>query len=39
VILQVPPALYAVGEWYDDFDQLNDRDVRAILGQARGEAP
>jgi predicted phosphoribosyltransferase len=36
VILQVPPALYAVGEWYDDFGQLDDEEVRAMLGQARG---
>jgi predicted phosphoribosyltransferase len=39
VILQVPPALYAVGEWYDDFDQLDDEEVRTLLGQARGETP
>jgi predicted phosphoribosyltransferase len=26
------PGLYAVGAFYDDFDQLSDADVQALLG-------
>jgi predicted phosphoribosyltransferase len=31
-----PPALRAVGLWYDDFTQVTDDEVRALLGRARG---
>jgi putative phosphoribosyl transferase len=34
VILRIPRNLRAVGEWYDDFHQLEDADVRALLGSA-----
>jgi predicted phosphoribosyltransferase len=28
--------LRAVGLWYDDFTQVTDDEVRALLGRARG---
>jgi predicted phosphoribosyltransferase len=28
----VPPAFRAVGEWYDDFSETTDTEVRALLG-------
>jgi putative phosphoribosyl transferase len=28
----VPPAFRAVGEWYDDFSETTDGEVRALLG-------
>lgn len=30
-----PRDLWAIGYWYDDFEQLTDRDVRSFLEQAR----
>ncbi len=39
VILQAPPALFAVGEWYERFEQLDDEDVRAALERARDRRP
>lgn len=30
-ILGIPPALQAVGEWYLDFGQVEDREVRELL--------
>jgi putative phosphoribosyl transferase len=30
----VPDAFYAVGQWYDDFSQVSDHAVRALLEQA-----
>lgn len=32
VCLQVPPDFRAVGAWYRDFPQLDDDEVRALLG-------
>lgn len=34
VILRIPRNLRAIGEWYDDFHQLEDGDVRALLSPA-----
>jgi putative phosphoribosyl transferase len=34
VILETPPLLYAIGEWYERFDQLEDQEVQDALGQA-----
>jgi predicted phosphoribosyltransferase len=34
VCLQVPPDFHAVGAWYDEFPQLDDEEVRALLGTA-----
>jgi len=31
VILQTPPLLYAIGEWYENFGQVEDAEVRALL--------
>jgi predicted phosphoribosyltransferase len=32
-----PQPFYAVGLWYDDFDQTTDEDVRALLAESRGD--
>lgn len=32
-----PDDLYAIGLWYDEFPQLTDRDVQAILARAAAE--
>jgi len=32
-----PEPFYAVGLWYDDFDQTTDDDVRALLAESRSE--
>ncbi|HEX7981834.1 MAG TPA: phosphoribosyltransferase [Gemmatimonadaceae bacterium] len=32
-----PSDLYAIGVWYDHFEQLTDREVQAILARAAGE--
>jgi putative phosphoribosyl transferase len=37
VVLQIPLALVAIGEWYQDFEQLEDAEVRRLLGLSRGE--
>lgn len=34
-----PDSLYAVGQWYDDFSQVSDDDVRTILARSRVAAP
>ncbi|WP_083421273.1 phosphoribosyltransferase [Jiangella alkaliphila] len=31
VALEIPATFLAVGEWYDDFTQVEDADVRALL--------
>jgi predicted phosphoribosyltransferase len=31
VILQIPPMLFAIGEWYERFEQLEDAEVRRLL--------
>ena len=33
-VLQTPPHLRSIGEWYGDFTQLEDDDVREILTRA-----
>jgi predicted phosphoribosyltransferase len=33
----VPELFYAVGAWYDEFAQLTDEDVCALLYAARRE--
>ncbi len=30
----VPEHFYAVGQWYEDFSQTSDEEVRALLAQA-----
>ncbi len=38
VILQTPPAMLAIGEWYERFEQLEDADVTRLLELARPNA-
>jgi putative phosphoribosyl transferase len=35
VILQTPPALLAIGQWYRDFEQLEDAEVCRLLDLSR----
>ena len=35
VLCQVPANLSSIGEWYEDFAQLDDAEVRRILSAAR----
>lgn len=41
VCLATPEPFYAVGQWYDDFDQVSDAEVVALLegGSAPGAEP
>jgi predicted phosphoribosyltransferase len=39
IALQSPPHLLSIGQWYEDFAQLDDRTVCALLAQARHPAP
>jgi predicted phosphoribosyltransferase len=32
VCLEMPAAFRAVGQWYDDFSQTTDDQIRALLG-------
>ena len=32
VVLETPPSFRAVGEWYEQFDQVQDREVLDVLG-------
>lgn len=34
VILETPPLLHSIGEWYERFDQLDDQEVQDALGHA-----
>jgi putative phosphoribosyl transferase len=34
-IVQTPRFLYAIGAWYEDFDQVEDAEVRHLLALAR----
>jgi predicted phosphoribosyltransferase len=33
-VLQVPPALQSIGEWYWNFEQVGDAEVRSLLEKA-----
>lgn len=35
VILQTPAMLFAIGEWYENFEQLEDAEVNRLLDLAR----
>jgi putative phosphoribosyl transferase len=37
VCLAVPEPFLAVGQWYREFGQTDDEEVKALLAQARGE--
>lgn len=39
VCLRTPRDLYAIGLWYDDFTQVPDQDVVALLERTRHEQP
>jgi putative phosphoribosyl transferase len=34
VILQTPAVLFAIGEWYEHFEQLEDEDVNRLVARA-----
>lgn len=35
VLLEIPPELHSVGEWYEEFAQLEDAEVRLLLQKAK----
>jgi putative phosphoribosyl transferase len=37
ILLQVPAFLYAIGEWYERFEQLEDDEVRSLLKRVSKE--
>ncbi len=37
VCLMTPPYFQAVGEWYEDFRQVGDDEVRELLARAENE--
>ena len=36
ICLHTPARFFAIGEWYDDFSQVSDEEVTALLGKAAG---
>jgi predicted phosphoribosyltransferase len=34
ICLEVPPRFFAVGQWYENFTQTTDDEVRALLTQS-----
>ena len=39
VCAEMPEPFVAVGQWYDDFNQTTDEEVRDLLRRARAEHP
>ena len=39
VCAEMPEPFVAVGQWYDDFNQTTDEEVRELLRRARSEHP
>jgi len=39
VVLEEPPDFVAVGQFFEDFSEVSDEDVVAILREARRRAP
>jgi predicted phosphoribosyltransferase len=37
VVLESPEWFQSVGEWYEDFRQIPDDEVRSLLAQSRKE--
>lgn len=37
ICLSIPESFYAVGQWYDDFEQVTDDEVRSYLHEAEQE--
>jgi predicted phosphoribosyltransferase len=35
--VQIPAQLFAIGEWYQRFDQLEDAEVVHLLARARAQ--
>jgi putative phosphoribosyl transferase len=35
IVLAAPPGFYAVGQFYQDFRQVEDDEVRALLAEER----
>ena len=35
VCLHTPEPFYAIGQFYEDFDQTNDEEVKNLLSEAR----
>ncbi len=38
ICLRMPEPLYAIGQWYKDFRQTSDEEVRFLLDELRGDA-
>jgi putative phosphoribosyl transferase len=36
ICLHTPARFFAIGDWYDDFSQVSDEEVAALLGKAAG---
>jgi putative phosphoribosyl transferase len=36
ICLQAPPRFLGVGQWYEDFSQVSDEEVLAVLGEFQG---
>jgi predicted phosphoribosyltransferase len=39
VILKIPASLFSIGEWYEDFGQVEDAEVCALLERGRRSGP
>lgn len=39
VVLEAPELFHAVGQWYENFSQTSDEEVRALLAARREEGP
>lgn len=39
IVLRTPPVLFSIGEWYDNFEQLDDVTVCRLLQRAAETAP
>jgi putative phosphoribosyl transferase len=39
VCLETPEPFWAIGQWYDDFPQVSDEEVRTLLAQAWAREP
>jgi predicted phosphoribosyltransferase len=39
VVLETPPALFSISDWYEDFEQIPDAEVCTLLEGATAETP
>jgi putative phosphoribosyl transferase len=37
LLLRVPASFHAVGQWYQQFEQLEDADVTALLSRSQAD--